>query len=134
MGAADVSFDNSASGLTSTNVQDALDDVIAMAQAQQEQMTSSVIVCRFETASLKLDPGATVPHVFTTNECGGVLPDTHYVGALASLDTCSTSLERMSVMNTGDADGPGVVLRKANYTDTASCAGPAKIVAVFFKR
>ena len=135
MAASDVQFDNASSGLASTNVQDALDDVIAMAQAQQEQASTSVITCRFASAnvtipsmgSLGMDK-AIYPHAFNANECGGTLPDASYVGTLSRMSICN-EINGAAAMNSGEPDGPGVQLRT-----WGGCTGPAEIVAVFFKR
>lgn len=135
MAASDVQFDNTTSGLMSKNVQDALDDVIAMAKAQADQAAHSIIVCRFETANLPLPASQTItPHSFTAAECSGTMPDATYIGALASFSTCTNELEGLEVKNAGEADGPGFVLRKAYTTNTYNCSGPASVTAIFYKR
>ena len=127
--ASDIKYDNAGTGLTSTNVQDALDDVVAMAQAQEDRASSSVIVCKFVTANMTVPSGGVqvIPHTFTTSECGGALPDTTYVGAVSRFTSCNTVFG-VWAMNAGDADGPGVTLR--GY---GGCNGPAEISAIFFK-
>lgn len=130
--ATDIPYDNAASGLTSTNVQDALDDVFAMAQAQQEEAATSVITCRFASANLTIAQAASrdkaiFPHAFNANECGGTLPDATYVGAVSRMSVCNDIIGA-AVMNSGEPDGPGVQLRT-----WGGCTGPAEIVAVFFK-
>jgi hypothetical protein len=127
-----IEYDNAGTGLTSTNVQDAIDDVVSMAQAQEERMAGSVIVCKFATASLMIPSAsigspAIVPHVFTANECGGTLPDASYAGALSRFKVCYDVLGAQ-VMNAGEPDGPGVVLRAGG-----GCTGPAELSAIFFK-
>jgi hypothetical protein len=126
--ATDIAYDNSTTGLMSSNVQDALDDIAAMSSHMNQQLDKLTIVCTFETSSLSLPAYTPKPHVFTALECGGALPDANYVGTFAKLRTCAPSFYEMSVMNTGEPDGPGVVLR----TNT-SCSDTAKIVVVFHK-
>jgi len=128
--ASDIQYDNAGTGLMSTNVQDAIDDVVAMAQAQEDRASRSVIVCKFVTANMTLPSTGNVqfiPHTFTTAECGGTLPDTTYVGAVSRFTSCNTVLG-VWVMNVGEADGPGVTLR--GY---GGCNGPAEISAIFLK-
>ena len=128
--ASDIQYDNAGTGLTSMNVQDAIDDVVAMAQAQEERASSSVIVCRYVTANMTLPSTGNVqaiPHTFTAGECGGTLPDATYVGAVSRFTSCNT-VYGVWVMNVGEADGPGVTLR--GY---GGCNGPAEISAIFFK-
>ncbi|HEY5922560.1 MAG TPA: hypothetical protein VIV11_12855 [Kofleriaceae bacterium] len=132
--ATDIEYDNSGTGLVSTNVQDAIDDVVSMAQAQEERMASSVIVCKFATASFNMPANYTVyPHAFTSSECGGRMPDASYIGALASYATCSYEIQGIQVMNAGEADGPGVVIRKQWLTSSFSCSGPAHVTALYHK-
>ena len=50
----DIQYDNAGTGLMSTNVQDAIDDVVSMAQAQEDRASRSVIVCKFVTANMTL--------------------------------------------------------------------------------
>jgi hypothetical protein len=126
MAASDVQFDNASSGLASTNVQDALDDLIAMAQAQQEQMNASVIVCRYATNSVTVPSTGLFAHAFTPSECGGVLPDDRYVGSISRLDVCNLPTA-FWVMSAGETDGPGAVIRMG------SCSGKAEIKVVYTK-
>jgi hypothetical protein len=131
MSAADVRYDNGGAGLVSTNVQDAIDDVVAMAQATDERMQVQTIVCRFQTNSLAVKYVGTNAHVFTALECGGTLPGPAYVGTFAKLATCAAGFKTMQVSNAGEPDGPGVVLKEAaNYYN---CDGPADILVVFHK-
>ena len=128
--ASDIKYDNAGTGLTSTNVQDAIDDVVAMAQAQEDRASSSVIVCKFVTANMTVPSTGglqAIPHTFTTAECGGTLPDATYVGAVSRFTSCNTVLG-VWVMNVGEADGPGVTMR--GY---GGCSGAAEISAIFFK-
>jgi hypothetical protein len=135
MAASDVQFDTAASGLTSTNVQDALDDVIAMAQAQEDRAAHSTIICKYATANLPLPESQTItPHSFTAAECGGSMPDASYIGALASFETCTHELKGINVMNAGETDGPGFVIRKAYTVSSFDCTGPANVTVVFYKR
>jgi hypothetical protein len=133
MAATDIQFDNATSGLASTNVQDALDDVVAMAQAQEDRASTSVITCRYASANVTLAQMGTrataiFPHAFTANECGGTLPDDTYVGTLSRMSVCN-DIFGAAVMNSGEPDGPGVQLRT-----WGGCTGPAEIVAIFFKK
>ena len=128
MAATDIAYDNSTTGLMSSNVQDALDDIAAMSSHMNQQLEKLTIVCTFETSSLSIPAYTPKPHVFTPLECGGALPDQNYVGSFAKLRTCSPSFYEMSVMNAGEPDGPGFVLR-AN----GSCTEAAKVVVVFHK-
>ena len=128
--ASDIKYDNAGTGLTSTNVQDAIDDVVAMAQAQEERASSSVIACRYVTANMTLPSSSgvqSIPHTFTTAECGGTLPDATYVGAVSRFTSCNM-VYGVWVMNAGEADGPGVTMR--GY---GNCSGAAEISAIFFK-
>jgi hypothetical protein len=131
--ASEIRYDNGGGGLVSTNVQDAIDDVVAMAQASDERMARAVITCKFATSNLELPVGGVVPHVFTAAECGGTLPDARYVGAIAKIKTCSSALEGIEVMNAGEPDGPGIVLRKTALGEITSCSGAAALVAVFYR-
>jgi hypothetical protein len=130
LAAADIAYDNGGAGLVSTNVQDAIDDVVAMAQTQDERMTNAVIVCKWSTANLTL-PSTNlpmfVPHVFSVAECGGKLPDASYVGALSRFTSCNYVMSAY-VANVGEADGPGVVVRSYG-----GCNGPAEFAAIFYK-
>jgi hypothetical protein len=113
LAAAEIAYDNGGAGLVSTNVQDAIDDVVAMAQTQDERMTNAVIVCKWATANLTLPSTGNpmfVPHVFSVAECGGKLPDASYVGALSRFTSCNYVMSAY-VANVGEADGPGVVVR-----------------------
>lgn len=134
--AADIQYDNAGTGLVSTNVQDAIDDVVAMAQAQDARHEAlKPIACRYQTVNLVV-PAPTsangykiaVPHTFTANECGGVVPDASYIGALTGFRVCSSTLYSIRVVNAGEPDGPGVTA--IMYGD---CQGPAEYAALFFK-
>jgi hypothetical protein len=134
LAAAEIAYDNGGAGLVSTNVQDAIDDVVAMAQTQDERMTNAVIVCKFATASLSMPASQTVfPHPFTAAECAPRMPDASYIGALASYTTCSYELQGVQIMNAGEPDGPGVVIRKQYLTSSFTCSGPAHVTALFYK-
>jgi hypothetical protein len=130
LSAANIRYDNGGAGLVSTNVQDAIDDVVAMAQATDERVASSMIVCKFATASLAIPSqtgGAITPHVFTAAECGGRLPDAGYVGAVSRMNICN-SITGVQVMNVGEPDGPGIVVRS-----WGGCTGPAELAAIFYR-
>ena len=131
--AVDVLYDSDGSGLMSSNVQDALDDLLAMARASEDKLDQmekgNAIVCKFETANLTIPAYAAMPHVFTALECGGTLPDERYVGAISKLETCSIYLSGTAVMSAGEPDGPGIVLRHQN----SACSSPAKLVVVFHR-
>lgn len=131
--AADIQYDNASTGLVSTNVQDAIDDVVAVTASHEQRLANAVVTCKFVTSNLSLPIGGVVPHVFTAAECGGTLPDASYVGAIAKINTCSSSLQGIEVMNAGEPDGPGIVLRKTASGDVASCSGAAELVAIFFR-
>lgn len=140
--AAQVSYANATTGLPSTNVQDAIDDVVGIGDDLEQRVSTleaaapaahRTIICRYATASLTLGIGVTVAHVFTAAECGGTLPDASYVGAVGAFDSCTSRLNAIRVMNAGEADGPGMVLRKADE-NTAACTGPAELTAIYFKR
>ncbi|MBL9018761.1 MAG: hypothetical protein JNL83_31535 [Myxococcales bacterium] len=134
--AVDVAYESDGSGLASSNVQDALDDLVAMARASEDKIEEmqtqkrSAIECRFQTANLSLQGGTSTatPHVFTALECGGALPDATYTGAISKFETCSAFFYGVSVMTAGEPDGPGIVFRSGS-----TCNGPAKLVAVFHK-
>jgi hypothetical protein len=130
LSAAEVGYDNGGAGLASTNVQDAIDDVVAMAQAQDERMTNAVIVCKFATASLTIPSSSTMaitPHAFNAGECGGRLPDASYVGSLSRFSLCN-AVTGAYATNAGEPDGPGVVVRS-----WGGCTGPAELAAIFYK-
>lgn len=132
--AAAVTYDNATSHLVSTTVQDAIDDLAAAASTLQDRVDGiaaarPVIWCDYRSASLVInDSQLSFAHVFTTSDCGGVLPDARYVGALARMTSCSQSVNAITVSNVGEPDGPGVTLRR---TGTAACSGPAELAAVF---
>ncbi|MBA3461993.1 MAG: hypothetical protein H0T46_18685 [Deltaproteobacteria bacterium] len=133
--AADIQYDNASTGLMSTTVQEALDDVIAMARATEEKVDQpaqpdrpAVIECKFQTANLQLTSMQVMPHVFTSLECGGTLPGPEYSGAISKFETCGYWVSSVQVMSAGEPDGPGVTLR-GNVT----CNGPAKFVVLFHK-
>jgi hypothetical protein len=134
--AEDVGYDNATSGLVSSTVQGAVDDIAVMSIGQDERLQAvegrrNAISCRFATTSLSLPDGVpTTVHVFTAAECGGVLPDATYVGAAARFKTCSTSVFAVEAMNAGEPDGPGLVLTRLG---TGACTGPAVLAAVFHK-
>jgi hypothetical protein len=132
LAAADIAYDNGGAGLVSTNVQDAIDDVVAVTASHEQRFANAVIKCAFVTNNLNLPIGAVVPHVFTAAECGGTLPDASYVGALAKINTCSSALQGIEVTNAGEPDGPGIVLRKSGV-EVADCSGAAALVALFFR-
>ena len=128
--AADIEYDNRGTALLSTNVQDAIDDVVAMAQAQEERMAAAVIACKYATASMAIASGSTPtisPHAFTATECGGKLPDASYVGAVTRFSICN-SVIAVQVMNAGEPDGPGIVVRS-----WGGCTGPAELAAIYYK-
>jgi len=135
-GAADVAYDNTASGLLSKTVQGALDDLSAVLASHEDRLANielhrNVIVCRFVSASMPIQAGQLlIAHVFTAGECGGSLPDPSYVGAISRMISCSQTVDGLVVSNTGEADGPGVTLRR---TGTMACTGPAEFAAVFYK-
>ena len=60
-----------------------------------------------------------------------MLPDAHYVGALSLMTSCSQSVNAITVVSSGEPDGPGVTFRR---TGTATCPGPAELAAVFYPR
>ena len=132
--ATDVSYDNTESGLLSTTVQDAVDDVVAASTSHDERLQTlevrNAIRCVYATTSLRMPAGTAAPHVFTAAECGGVLPDARYVGSIARYNTCSGTIVAVEVMNAGEPDGPGIVLTKSG---TADCAGPGVLSAVFHR-
>ena len=130
LAASEIAYDNGGAGLVSTNVQDAIDDVVAMAQTQDERMTNAVIVCKFATASMTIPSGSTatiVPHAFNANECGGRLPDSSYVGSISRFTLCNVVLGAYAA-NAGEPDGPGVVVRT-----WGGCTGPVEFAAIFYK-
>ncbi|HVK86049.1 MAG TPA: hypothetical protein VM513_18135 [Kofleriaceae bacterium] len=139
--AAQVSYANAASGLASSNVQDALDEVVELEDDLEQRISSletaeaspRVIVCRYVTASLTLDIGATFSHVYTAAECGGTLPDATYVGAIGAFESCTSRLNAVRVMNAGETNGPGVTLRKADE-NTAACTDAAELTSIYVKR
>jgi hypothetical protein len=133
--AAAITYDNASSHLVSTTVQDAIDDLAAAGSTLQDRVDGlaaarPVIWCDYRSASLVLgDSQLSFAHVFTTSDCGGALPDAHYVGALSRMTSCSTSVNAITVSNFGEPDGPGVTMRR---TGTAACSGPAELAAVFY--
>ncbi len=117
----------------SSHPRDRPDSAVAIATTDSALEEARSIVCRHAAASLTIDIGATVTHTFTPAECGGVLPDASYVGMIAAFDSCTSRLNGVRVLNTGDTSGPGMVLRKADE-NTASCTGSVELTAVYIKR
>ncbi|MBA3461994.1 MAG: hypothetical protein H0T46_18690 [Deltaproteobacteria bacterium] len=132
--AVDIQYDNSATGLMSTTVQDALDDVVEMARATEQKVERAVIACRYETAAMTfVINGSPLPHVFTPAECGGRLPDAGYQGAISKLDvaTCGYRVIGFQVMNAGEPDGPGILLKQID--SSVSCTASARLSVLYFK-
>jgi len=126
-----VSYDNTGSHLTSTTVQDAIDDLAAASSTLQDRVDGlAVIWCDFRSDAFVInDNQLSIAHVFTTTDCGGRLPDAHYVGAISRMKSCSQSVSAMTVSNAGEPDGPGVTFVR---TGTVACSGPAELAAVFY--
>jgi hypothetical protein len=140
MRASAIGYDNTLSGLLSTTVQSALDDLAVAGAAHDERIdaietklaagsSARAIVCKYSAANAALLIGQNeITHTFTAAECGGTLPGPNHVGALARFRTCASSFRWVIVANAGEAGGPGITFYRE---DDSFCAGSTQLAAVF---